>query len=55
MAAETAIKSAQSAAASVAGDILRERLLEQASAIARNQVREQFGVIVKQFNSCHAG
>jgi uncharacterized protein (DUF1810 family) len=54
MAAETAIKSAQSAAASLASDILRERLLEQASAIARNQVRDQLGVIVRQFSQQQA-
>lgn len=53
-AAETAIKNAQSAAATIASDILRERLLAQARDLARDRVRDQFGVIAKQFSQQQA-
>lgn len=54
MAAETAVKTAQSAAANAASSILRQQLMDQASAIARNQARDQLSVAFKQLSQQQA-
>lgn len=48
LAADAAIKTAQTAAASVASDLLKKQLIEQASAAAASRMREELGNVAQK-------
>jgi hypothetical protein len=54
MAAETAVKAAQTAAANAISDALRKKLMDEAAAMARNQVRDQLSVIARHVSQQQA-
>ncbi|MBK4737718.1 hypothetical protein [Noviherbaspirillum pedocola] len=54
MAAETAVKAAQTAAANAISDALRKKLMDEAAEIARNQVRDQLSVVVRHVSQQQA-